>query len=66
MNKEEEKAMAMGLFRDDGRMQSNYVLRTTYPIWFMYFYTVTIINIKMVQAGTRTNKMMWCLSLLVM
>lgn len=30
----EEKAMPMGLFRDDGRSQSNCVLRTTYPICF--------------------------------
>ena len=57
--------MAMGLFREGGTRQSDDLLRTTYPMSFVYFYIVIIINIKMVQARTHTNKM-YSLSLLVM
>ena len=57
--------MSMGLFREGGTRQSDDLLRATYPISFVYFYIVIFINIKMVQARTRTNKM-YSLSLLVM
>lgn len=50
MGKQEDKAVAMGLFQEGGMCQLNGVLRTACPIQVKYFYTITIVTMKTLQA----------------